>query len=151
MRQPGILNIKFQNLSCRRDIIDTCIWIDYEHERTNGIKDLGRLAERAMRFIIESGGTIIISNLNIKEFSRFFHKKGISNLRSVFRNRIEIYESSMSQMNEAEILAKNRNLPESDVLHAIIARDAKAILVTRDKHFLRLKDISFIRKPEDLI
>lgn len=38
-----------------------------------------------------------------------------------------------------------------DTLHTILARDNKAIMVTRDKHFYKLKDVVCIKKPEELI
>jgi len=37
---------------------------------------------------------------------------------------------------------ENRNVPRGDALHAIIARDHKLILITRDNHFKKLEDIS---------
>jgi len=36
-------------------------------------------------------------------------------------------------------------------LHSILARDNQAVLITRDKHFLKLLDICIIKKPEELI
>ncbi|MBU0472414.1 MAG: hypothetical protein KKF89_04215 [Nanoarchaeota archaeon] len=55
------------------------------------------------------------------------------------------------QFTEAKMIAKQRSLPKGDVLHTIIARDNDAILVTRDKHFKKLEDISPHYKPENII
>ena len=38
-----------------------------------------------------------------------------------------------------------------DALHALIARDNKCIMVTRDAHFKKLLDIINPKKPEDII
>lgn len=54
-------------------------------------------------------------------------------------------------MQEAKDIAKKRNLPKGDTLHAIIARDNKAILVSRDKPFKKLKDFCIVVKPEEII
>lgn len=58
---------------------------------------------------------------------------------------------SESQAKEAAILCKQRKVAFGDALHAILARDNNAIMVTRDKHFLGLADIAEVKKPEDLI
>ncbi len=51
---------------------------------------------------------------------------------------------------EAARLKRERKLPFADLLHAIIARDNGAIMVTRDVHFEDFENIVTIRKPEDL-
>lgn len=55
------------------------------------------------------------------------------------------------QREEAKRISEERNIPRGDALHAIIARDSKLILVTRDNHFKKLEDISKYYKPENLI
>lgn len=55
------------------------------------------------------------------------------------------------QFQEAARIKRERKLPFADLVHAIIARDNGAIMVTRDAHFEDLKDIATIRKPEDLL
>jgi len=42
-------------------------------------------------------------------------------------------------------------VPFFDALHAVLARDNKAIMVTRDKHFDELLDITKYKKPEEII
>ena len=39
---------------------------------------------------------------------------------------------------------------ELDILHAVLARDNKAVLVTRDFHFETLQDIVEIKAPEEI-
>ena len=51
---------------------------------------------------------------------------------------------------EAKKIATERNIPVGDALHAIIARDNNLVLVTRDKHFENIEDISKHFKPEEL-
>ena len=58
---------------------------------------------------------------------------------------------SKEQIKEALAISKKLKIPKKDALHAVLSRDNKAILVTRDKHFYELQETVTIRKPEDLI
>ena len=60
-------------------------------------------------------------------------------------------ESTEKQIGLAKDLSFKRNVPKRDALHALIARDNKAILVTFDKHFQMLLDITKPKRPQDLI
>ena len=62
--------------------------------------------------------------------------------------RVHIYKE---QIDEASKLAKQRNVPKADALHAILARDNNAQLISRDWDFEKLKDISRVKLPEDFI
>ena len=64
---------------------------------------------------------------------------------------MERVDVSDEQRDEAKKIAEKRRLPKGDVIHAILARDNKAVLVSRDKHFQLLKDICEVVKPEDII
>lgn len=48
-------------------------------------------------------------------------------------------------------MANQRDVPLRDALHAVIARDNGAQLVSRDWDFEQLKDITKTKKPEDLL
>ena len=52
---------------------------------------------------------------------------------------------------KAKDLAAKRNIPKMDALHALIARDAGALLVTLDHHFKELTDITKSYQPNELI
>ena len=68
-----------------------------------------------------------------------------------FEEIIEKIIGTKTQGDEAIKIANERKLPYGDVLHSIIARDNNLILVTRDRHFKELQDISKSYKPEELI
>ena len=75
----------------------------------------------------------------------FFHQKE--------RLSIKIFAKIIINKNQiitAREIKSELNIPFGDALHAIVAKDNDAILITRDKHFL---EIDFIEcyKPEDLI
>ena len=82
-----------------------------------------------------------------------YSKEEISTIFSIIFNLDLLVKVLISkeQAKEATILCKKRKVPFGDALHAILARDNKAIMVTRDKHFKKLKDIAEIKKPEDLL
>ena len=54
-------------------------------------------------------------------------------------------------LKEAADLSKKHNIPLGDAVHGVLARDANAVMVTRDRHFRNLEDISKHYKPEELI
>jgi len=64
---------------------------------------------------------------------------------------IRQFVESADKTGRAKDISLKRNLPKGDVLHALIARDNKAILVTLDKHFKKLLDIVESKRPQDLI
>ena len=66
-------------------------------------------------------------------------------------HKMEKVDVSDKQREEAKKIAEEREVPKGDVIHAILARDNNAILISRDKHFQLLKDICEVMKPEDII
>ena len=58
---------------------------------------------------------------------------------------------SDEDIKEAKKISEERGLPFGDVMHAILARNNNAILISRDKHFQLLKDICEVVKPEEII
>jgi len=82
-----------------------------------------------------------------------YNEEEIISILSIFHHLNLLIKADISneQVKEAAVLCKKINVSFGDALHAILARDTKAIMVTRDKHFLRLRDISDIKKPEDLL
>ena len=48
-------------------------------------------------------------------------------------------------------LAKPRNISQADALHAILARDNDAKLISRDWDYEKLKHITKAKLPEDFI
>ena len=47
--------------------------------------------------------------------------------------------------------AIKKAIPKRDALHALIAKDNNAILVTYDKHFQKLSEIIKPKKPDEII
>lgn len=136
-----------------RYYIDTSIWRDLHEGRKDRFRDLGEWAFQMFKKIRQNKDKIIYSDLVIEELSIAFDKQEIGR---IFRlaseegvlERIEIKEQ---QAQEAAKLRRQLNVPFGDALHAVLARDSKAILIARDHHFEELTTIATIKKPEELI
>ena len=126
--------------------LDTSIWLDfYEKREQNGVY--------ALQFIItclQKKYVILYSDLIIKELKQLNYKKQqIEEIFSLVKpshlKRVHIYNQ---QILEAKKLASQRKIPRNDALHAILSRDNDAQLITRDKDFQKLKDITKSELPE---
>ena len=137
----------------QRFYLDTSIWRDYYENRSDSSKQLGRLALQLLLKIIKQDGQIFYSDFVVQELMIKYSKEEISTIFSIIFNLDLLVKVLISkeQAKEAAVLCKKRNVAFGDALHAILARDNKAIMVTRDKHFKKLKDIAEIKKPEDLL
>ncbi len=133
--------------------VDTCIWRDFGEQRKDKFRPLGEWAFEFFKKVKESKEIRLYSDLVVRELSLAYSESKIQELFSFILEdqalvKIEIKES---QFQEAIRIKKEKQFPYSDLLHAILARDSQAILITRDKHFLELLDLVMIKKPEDLL
>ena len=131
--------------------LDTCIWIDLLEDR-KGPKDehFGEFAFRLLSLIKLQGHKVIISDHLIQEIKSRFWMESIQIVFGRLGGSIERVSHNIDQASEARQVRKNVRVPYGDVLHAILARDCSAILVTRDKHFKKLADIAIAFRPEEL-
>lgn len=129
--------------------LDTSIWLDFHEKR--GIN--GEHALNLIMKILSDDCKIAYSDLNIKEFKNLgYGNEEINIIFSIAKpdniKRIHIYRV---QNEEAKKIAKQRDVPEGDALHAILARDNNLQFISRDHDFDWLKDITRTKKPEDFI
>ena len=135
-----------------RYYLDTAIWIDlYENRKGYNEEPLGDYAFKLFAMIKSKKGNIIITDLTITELGMHYTMPEIKGMINPFEYFIERLLSSKKQRNQSMKIARERNIPKGDALHAVIARDSNLILVTRDSHFKKLKDISMYYKPEEII
>jgi predicted nucleic acid-binding protein len=126
--------------------IDTCVWRDHYEKRS---PESSRLFLKAINERI----LILVSDLTVKELKIAYSQQEIVNLLNILSfmkilKRVEIYHKDYL---DAECISKQRRLPFPDVMHAIIARNNNAILITEDKHFQGLKDIVIIKRPIEMV
>jgi len=135
-----------------RCYLDTCIWRDYFENRSDRFRPLGEWAFALIKNILNEEGIILYSDLIEDELKMTYSETEIKNLLSIAPKEILIkINSSPKQLKEAVLYSKKFNIPKKDALHAILASDNDAILITRDKHFYEIWKELIIKKPEDLI
>jgi len=129
---------------------DACIWIDYFENRFDKFRPLGDFALELIKKIIEEGNCFIVSDHVIEELEKKYSKEERGKIFEIIPEQLIIkINSNEKQVKEAFKIKNKFKIPFGDALHAVLARDNKAVLVTRDKHFYELGDN--VRKPEELI
>lgn len=132
--------------------LDSCIWIDYFENRSDKFRPLGDWALRAIKKIISEGSVIIYSDLVEEELSAKISSDEAKQIMSIVPEENLLYvEASPEQIIDATEFSKKFKIPAKDALHARIAMDNNAVLITRDKHFYDIAKKVKIKKPEDLI
>lgn len=132
--------------------LDTSIWVDlYENRKGYNNEPLGNFAFKLFVLIKARQHKLIITDHLIRELEVNYSTEEINGMVKPFEGIIEKIIVTKEQHKEAKKFAEEKNLPKGDVLHAIIARDYNLILITRDKHFKNLGNISKHYKPEDII
>lgn len=133
---------------------DTCIWRDfYENRRGHYNKPLGEYANKLMKKIIKNKDQILFSEFTIKELRKDYDKEEIGNVLNIlfFIGILKKVNFSEEDYCEAKRIGLNLNLPPCDVIHAIIAKNHKATIISQDKHFQKLKWLVNVKKPEEII
>ena len=130
---------------------DTAIWRDLHENRKDKSKNLGELAFEAIKKIRINKEKIVYSDFVFEELSHAYDKQTINKLFKDVSELLEKVKINEWQLKEAADLSKKLNIPFGDAVHGVLARDNNAIMVTRDRHFRKLKDKITIKKPEDLI
>lgn len=134
-------------------LLDTQIWMD--HYLRRGLEGTyGTSALQLILTIIADGSTIIISNFQEKELKAVgLAPTEIISLFSMLKpDHITRVSVTKTQFAEAHRVAKQREVPLGDAIHAIVARDFNAQLVSRDeKDFRKLKDITQFKEPQDFL
>lgn len=135
-----------------RYYLDTAIWMDLYEDRKGYLGEpLGDIAWALISKIMANKDKIVITDMTMKEMEIRYSLEMIRGIFKPFELFLEAVLSSKQESEEARLIAHKRNLSYGDVMHAILARDHKLILVTRDKHFRELRDISKFYLPEELI
>ena len=133
-------------------IIDTSIWVDlYEDRKDYNNEPLGNYAFKLLVKIKAKESAIVLTDFLIRELETIYSVAEINGMFKPFDKIIKKIIATEKQWEEAKKIAKERDVPAGDALHVIIARDNNFILVTRDRHFRELEDISKHYKPEELI
>src|SRR3989344_8963660 len=122
--------------------LDTSVWLDFLENRNEPGIPKGEWAKKLIKIIIEEEDKIIVSDNNLLELANLGYTEfDIDGLLMKFKLNIVFVESTGKEIGKAKDLAYKREIPKRDALHALIARDNEAILITLDRHFQKLSDI----------
>ena len=136
----------------QRFLIDTSIWIDlYENRSGFNGEPLGDYALKLLSFIKTNHHRIVLTKTLLRELEKHFSMPQINGMMKPFDSLIDIVQITEQQMMESVSISEKRGLPKGDAIHAITARDHGLILISRDKHFRILDDISEHFKPEEIV
>lgn len=132
--------------------IDTSIWRDYFEDRNDGIKPLGEFAFQFLKKCLKEKSQIIFSDIVLKELKGYFSEEQIKTMLGRFFEIIVETKLTQKQAEESLQLLKKfgKKSHLADITHAIIARDFKAAVVSRDRHFFAL-DFVETKFPEELL
>lgn len=131
---------------------DTSIWLDFLEYRDEPNMPKGKLAHELIRKVIKTDAKVIYSDVNIAELGAVgYSLQEIDTLFTKLKQVLIFAETTDKELGKAKDLSSKRNVPKGDALHALIARDNKAVLVTLDKHFRQLEDVTKPKRPQDLI
>lgn len=131
---------------------DTSIWLDLFEGRDEPGLPKGRFARELINKIMKSDDIILYSDVVMAEMSEIGYAYNEIKDNFGHLSRILVYvESTKVQLGKAKDLSAKREVPKRDALHALMARDSGAVLVTRDKHFNELRDITASKKPEECL
>lgn len=136
----------------KRYYFDTSIWLDFFENRNEPNLPKGEWANKLINKIISEDNKIVYSDAVKDEIIDLGYSIGEIEKLLEPLNRVLIFvEATKKQFGKAKDLSAKRNVPLFDALHALTARDNKAIMVTLDSHFKKLTDITKYKKPEDII
>ena len=128
---------------------DTAIWMDFHEKRGKNGENALKLIEK----VILNDLKIVHSERNIDELKSIGYSPDEVNaiLDIVKPNYTRKILVGKAQMQEAKKLSRERNVSQSDALHAILARDNDLQMIALDHDFDHLKDIARAKPPEDFI
>jgi len=132
--------------------LDTSIWLDFFENRDEPNLPKGRWAYELLDKITKTSSKIIISDLVIYELGNIgYSSYEINTMFKPIRDILIFVDTKEKQTKRAKDLSAKRKIPKADALHALIARDNKAILITLDKHFQKLQDIIKPKRSQAII
>jgi len=109
--------------------LDTAIWKDYYENRSDRLRPIGEWALAFINKAVEEGSRILYSDAMIRELNKYHTMDKINAILSIVRNEdcLEKVSIDRKQVQEAKEISRKRNVPFGDALHAVLARDNKAI------------------------
>lgn len=132
--------------------LDTSIWLDLFEEREEHDIHKFTIARKLVKRVRLHNDRLVYSKVIIDELKSLGYTPfELTFLFRKFRPLLLYVWQTQHHLGRAKDLSVKRNIPLFDALHDLLARTAKAILVSRDKDFQQLQDIVITKRPEDII
>jgi predicted nucleic acid-binding protein len=137
-----------------RYYLDSCIWRDHFENRFGpGGRPLGHHATKLMTKLMKDCAEIVFTDTVVAELEKDYDEEDVLDMfNMLFKigilKRVEV---SREEFTEAKKLSVKRNIPFGDALHAVIAKNNGAVLISQDNHFEKLKDIVTVLRPEEVV
>lgn len=139
-----------------RALVDSNIFLDYYLDRKDSVLPLGEFAFQFIQETIRCKYLVLVCDEVVSELSE---NTGLTedNVWELIldglkqKNKIELVHCSIKEAEDAHRIAKDKNVAFNDALLAILARNNKVMVVTRDNHFFNeLSEYCEAIKPEEL-
>lgn len=136
----------------RKFYLDTSVWLDFFENRNEPNMPKGKWAKELLEKIVQADVKIVYSDLTLYELASVgYSNYEIDELLEPLRQILIFVEATEKEARQAKDIALKNNIPKADVLHALIARDNKSVLVTLDRHFQKISHITKPVKPQNAI
>ncbi|MDP1694526.1 MAG: PIN domain-containing protein, partial [Candidatus Woesearchaeota archaeon] len=127
-------------------------WLDLFEERNEQHLSKYTLIQQLLDKIMQCNSFIIYSKIILNELvDAGYSFYELQALFKPYRPFLIYISYNQYHAGKARDLALKRNIPLADAFHALLAREHKAILVSRDRDFKRLLDIIVPKAPEELL
>jgi len=135
----------------QRFYLDIAIWRDYFEDRRDGLRPLGEFAFQFLKNCEKKGCRVLYSGLVVQELKSDYSRERVAEVFSSFKHFLVKVPISNEQISEARRISLSiKETHHKDVIHAILARDNCAVMITRDRHFDDLTNFVEVAKPEDI-
>ncbi|MEK6824380.1 MAG: PIN domain-containing protein, partial [Nanoarchaeota archaeon] len=136
----------------KRFYFDTSVWLDFFENRDEPNLPKGAWARKLISKIISKNDRILYSDLTIIELEEGgYSRYELDSLIMPLRKILIFLEATDKQIGISKDLSLKRKIPRKDALHALIARDSRAVLVTLDHHFKQITDIIVSYRTNELL
>ena len=129
--------------------LDTSIWLDFYEKRGEN----GEAALKLIEKLITENKTILYSEIIIRELKKLGYSQ--DEIYEIFRiakpdniRKVHVYKEYIK---EADRISSEKKIPLADAVHAILARENNAQLISRDNDFNEIKHITVTKLPEEFI
>ena len=149
---PPVLSEEPKATSRSPVVLDTSIWLDWFEDRNEPHFPKSDMAHRLLSEVVIADDQIVVSDVVIFELSNVgYSLQEVDRLLRPLKSIIVFVEATEKEVRKSKDLSRKRLVPQGDALHALIARNHKAVIVTFDRDFQKLVDIVKSKTPRELV